>query len=59
VLVGLSATLSQSEDVTMSETPQVRNAMVEDVENMERSWNDAILKRDIDSAASFQGQNSS
>jgi Domain of unknown function (DUF4440) len=31
----------------------VRNIENRDVESMERLWNDAILRRDIDSAASF------
>jgi len=36
----------------MSDIAQSRDAMFVDIENME--WNDAILKRDVDSAASFQ-----
>ncbi|WP_348264047.1 nuclear transport factor 2 family protein [Telmatobacter sp. DSM 110680] len=33
---------------------QSANAMVATINNMERQWNDAILRRDVASAASFQ-----
>ena len=38
----------------MADIAQSRDAMVVDIENMERLWNDAILRRDVDAAASFQ-----
>ena len=38
----------------MADIAQSRDALVVDIENMERLWNDAILRRDVDSAASFQ-----
>ena len=37
----------------MSDIAQSRDAMVAAIENVERLWNDAILRRDVDSAASF------
>ncbi len=37
----------------MADLAQSRNAVVLDIEKMERLWNDAILRRDADSAASF------
>jgi len=36
--------------------PQSRDAMVLEIEHMERLWNDAILRRNVDSAASFQAK---
>ena len=38
----------------MADIAQSRDALVVDIENMERLWNDAILRRDVDSAAGFQ-----
>lgn len=38
----------------MAEEAQPRDERVVDVEKMERFWNDAILKRDVDIAARFQ-----
>jgi hypothetical protein len=37
----------------MAGIAQSRDALVVDIENMERLWNDAILRRDVDSAASI------
>lgn len=37
----------------MADIAQSKDAMVVDIENMERLWNDAILRRDVDSAAGF------
>ena len=37
----------------MASSAQPRDAMVADIENVERLWNDTILRRDLDSAASF------
>jgi len=41
------------EAVTMADMAQSRDAKVLDIENTERLWNDAILRRNVDSAASF------
>src|SRR5271168_1625074 len=41
------------EAVTMADIAQSRDAKVLDIENTERLWNDAILRRNVDSAASF------
>ena len=38
----------------MADIAQSKDALVVDIENMERLWNDAILRRDVDTAASFQ-----
>jgi hypothetical protein len=38
----------------MADIAQSRDAFVVHIENMERLWNDAILRRDVDSAAIFQ-----
>ena len=37
----------------MADRVQSRDPLVVDIENMERLWNDAILRRDVDSAASM------
>jgi hypothetical protein len=37
----------------MADIAQSRHAMFVDIEKMERLWNDAILRRDVDSAASI------
>jgi hypothetical protein len=37
----------------MADIAQSRHAMVVEIEKMERLWNDAILRRDVDSAASI------
>jgi hypothetical protein len=37
----------------MADIAQSRDLMVVDIENMERLWNDAILRRDVDSAGSI------
>ena len=37
----------------MADIAQLRDAKVLDIENVERLWNDAILRRNVDSAASF------
>ncbi len=37
----------------MADITQSRDAMLVDIKNMERLWNDAILRRDVGSAASF------
>lgn len=37
----------------MADIAQSRDARVLDIEKMERLWNDAILRRDVDSAAGF------
>jgi hypothetical protein len=37
----------------MADIAQSSDAMVVHIENMERLWNDAILRRDVDSAASI------
>ena len=37
----------------MADIAQSRDAMAVDIEKMERLWNDAILRRDVDSAASI------
>ena len=36
----------------MADLAQSRDAFIVDVENMEQLWNEAILRRDVDSAAS-------
>jgi hypothetical protein len=41
------------EAVTIADIAQSRDAKVLDIKNVERLWNDAILTRNIDSAASF------
>ena len=41
----------------MADISQSRDATVVDIEKMERLWNDAILRRDVDSAASILAQN--
>jgi hypothetical protein len=41
------------EAVTMADIAQSRDAKVLEIENTERLWNDAILRRNVDSAASF------
>ena len=38
----------------MEDKAQSRDAMLATIESMERDWNDAILTRDVASAASFQ-----
>ena len=37
----------------MADSAQSRDAVVLDIEKTERLWNDAILRRDVDSAAGF------
>jgi hypothetical protein len=37
----------------MADIAHSRDAVFVDIEKLERLWNDAILKRDVDSAASF------
>ncbi|MGA7157472.1 MAG: nuclear transport factor 2 family protein [Acidobacteriaceae bacterium] len=37
----------------MADSAQSRDAKILDIKNVERLWNDAILRRNIDSAASF------
>lgn len=38
----------------MTDRAQSRDAIVVDIEDRERLWNDAILRRDVSSAAGFQ-----
>jgi len=38
----------------MEDSTQAKDAFVATINDMERKWNDAILKRDVASAASFQ-----
>jgi hypothetical protein len=38
----------------MADRAQSADALVVEIKNTERAWNDAILRRDVDSAASFQ-----
>ena len=38
----------------MAEAARSKDAMAEDIENIERLWNAAILRRDVDNAAGFQ-----
>ena len=38
----------------MEGSTQAKDAFVAIIDDMERKWNDAILKRDVASAASFQ-----
>lgn len=45
--------LSDSEVDTMADIAHSRDAVVVDIKKLERLWNDAILRRDVDSAASF------
>ncbi len=37
----------------MADLARSKDALVVDIENVERLWNDAILRRDVDSAASM------
>jgi hypothetical protein len=44
---------SESEVDTMADIARSRDGVVVDIEKLERLWNDAILRRDVDCAASF------
>lgn len=51
---GMALTSISESGAAMAEETQSTDIRIDDIETMERLWNDAILRRDVDSAASFQ-----